>query len=402
MSPSPNPSPSEERSLLMIPGPVEVSPAVRAAYGAPPPSHRAPELIASFGRALGMMRRVWRAAAGSRPFVLAGGGTAGMEMAAANLIAAGERAVVVETGFFSRRMAEMLRRLGARVTMVEAAAGDAPEVERVAEALAAARREGPVKALFATHVDTSTGVRVDTAPLAALAREHGALAVFDGVCSAGGEEFRMAEWGADVFLTASQKALALPPGLALMVVSEAALAAREALPSPPPLYLDWQSWLPILRAYEEGTPSYFSTPATNLVVALETGLAEILADGIEARVERHRVAARALRVAWRALGLQPVPARPDLAANTLSALRLPPGVALRPLLDRVRAHGVTVASGLHPGVAGGYFRVGHMGWTVTRPELLRRTVEAIARALAESGHAADPAAAVAAFELEYG
>lgn len=388
----------DDRPLLMIPGPVEVSPAVREAYAAPPPGHRTPELIASFGRALGLMRRVWLAGDDGQPFVLAGGGTAGMEMAAANLIAAGERAVVVETGFFSRRMAEMLERLGARVTLVEAPAGEAPTAERVAEALAAAHRAGGVKALFATHVDTSTGVRIDPAPLAAVAREHGALSVFDGVCSAGGESFRMAEWGADVFLSASQKALSLPPGLALLVASPAALAAREELPAPPPLYLDWRAWQPVMRAYEEGTPSYFSTPATNLVLALETGLAEIVAEGVEARVESHRRAAEALRAAWRRLGLSPVPARPEVTANTLSALRLPPGVEMRPLLERTRGHGATVASGFHPGVEGGYFRVGHMGWTVTRPELLRRTVEAIARALADSGHDAEPEAAVEALE----
>lgn len=212
----------------------------------------------------------------------------------------------------------------------------------------------------------------------------------------------MAEWGADVFLTASQKALALPPGLALMVASEAALAARAALPSPPPLYLDWQSWLPIMKAYEEGAPSYFSTPATPLIAALEAGLDEILADGVFARFERHRRAARALRAAWRAVDLTSVTARPELAANTLSTLRLPPGLDLRALLGRIKEHGVVVAAGLHPDVEGGYFRVGHMGWTVTRPELLRRTVEAVARGLADCGHPADPAAAVTAFEQAFG
>ena len=393
---------SASRPLLMIPGPVEVSPAVRDAFAVPPPSHRAPELIESFGAALGLLRRVWLAGASSQPFVVAGGGTAAMEMAALNLVAPGERAVVVESGVFSRRMAEMLRRAGAAVTVAPAAAGDAPAAGRIAEALAAARRDGPVKALFATHVDTSTGVLVDPAPLAAVAREHGALSVFDGVCAAAGEEFQMERWGADVFLTASQKALGLPPGLALMVASEAALAARAALPAAPPLYYDWQAWLPIMRAYEERAPSYFSTPATNLVMALEVGLGEILADGIEARVERHRRAARALRTAWAALGLAAVPAREELAAHTLSALRLPPGVDLGALLGRIEAYGAVVAAGLHPEVEGGYFRIGHMGWTVTRPELLRRTVEAVARGLADCGHGAGPAAAVAAFERAFG
>lgn len=388
------------RPLLMIPGPVEVSPAVLAAFSVPPPSHRSPGLIESFGRSLERMRRVWQADAASRPYVLAGGGTAAMEMAALNLVAAGERAVVVETGIFSRRMAEMLRRAGAEVALVAAPPGDAPPVERVAEALDRSGRGG-TKALFVTHVDTSTGVRVDPRPLAALAREHGALSVFDGVCSAAGEEMRMAEWGVDVFLTASQKALSLPPGLALLVASPAALAARDALPSPPPLYYDWHAWRPILDAYEERRPSYFSTPATNLVRALEAGLDEILAEGIEARVLRHRRAARALRAAWQTLGLTLLPARPDLAADTLSALRLPPKVELDPLLARIAEAGVIAAAGLHPDAAKPYLRVGHMGWTVTQPELLNRTVRAVARGLAACGHPADPEAAAEAFERAF-
>jgi alanine-glyoxylate transaminase/serine-glyoxylate transaminase/serine-pyruvate transaminase len=211
---------------------------------------------------------------------------------------------------------------------------------------------------------------------------------------------RMAEWGVDVFLTASQKALGLPPGLALLMASPAAISARAALPSPPPLYYDWQAWLPVLSAYEERRPSYFSTPATNLVLALEAGLGEILDDGVERRVERHRLAAEALAAAWRALGLDPVPARPELAAHTLSALRLPEGVD-GGLVGRIAERGVMVAGGLHPALAGRYFRVGHMGYTVTRPDWLRHTVRAVAEALTASGHPADPEAALAAFEAAW-
>ena len=182
--------------------------------------------------------------------------------------------MVVGTGYFSERMAEILRRHGADVTEVDAAVGDAPTPGEVREALA---RSGPVKALFATHVDTSTGVRVDPQPLCRLAREAGALAVFDGICATAGERFEMAAWGADLYFTGSQKAIGLPPGLALMVAGERALAAREARrAAPPALFLDWKSWLPVHRAYEERKPGYFATPATSLVMALEVGLGEIL------------------------------------------------------------------------------------------------------------------------------
>jgi alanine-glyoxylate transaminase/serine-glyoxylate transaminase/serine-pyruvate transaminase len=381
-----------ERSLLMIPGPVEVSPGVLAAFSSPPPGHTAPALIAAFGEALESMRRVWLAEPSSQPFVVGGGGTAAMDMAVANLVSPGDRVAVVKTGYFSDRMAEMLRRQGAATLEIGAAPGGAPSPEEVQEALAAERAAGaaPCRALFATHVDTSTGVRIDPAPLARLAREHGMIAVFDGVCAAAGERFDMAAWDADVYLTASQKALGLPPGLALMVVSKRALAARAARRgAPPPMYLDWEAWLPVMRAYEERRAAYLSTPPTNLVLALAAGLAEIESEGTAARIASHARAAAALRAAWRALGLRQLPAREDLVANTLSALLLPAeagdGADAPALVARIAEHGVTVATGLLPDLRSRYFRVGHMGWVVGRPDLLRRTVAAVASALRECG-----------------
>lgn len=365
--------------LLMIPGPVEISPAVRNAAAAPPLSHTSPRLIEAFGTCLERMRRVWCAESSSQPFLVAGSGTLGMEMAAANLLEPGERALVVNTGYFSERMTEILRRYGVEVSEIGAPVGGAPSPEEVREALS----RSPVKALFATHVDTSTGVRVDPEPLCRIAREAGILSVFDGVCATAGERFEMAEWEADVYFTASQKAIGVPPGLALLVASERALAARAARRAgPPSLYLDWQVWLPIHRAYEERKPSYFATPATSLVMALEAGLGEILEEGIEARIAAHERTGDAMRAAWSALGLRAVPG--PLTANTLSALYFPEGVDAG-LLPRIAARGVTVAGGLHPAIRTKYFRVGHMGYAVTRPDMLERTIEAVAGALRESG-----------------
>jgi alanine-glyoxylate transaminase/serine-glyoxylate transaminase/serine-pyruvate transaminase len=426
-----------QRPILMIPGPVEISPRVLAAFSAPPPGHTAPALLAAFGEALERMRRIWSAEPASQPFVVGGGGTVGMDMAVVNLVSPGDRVVVVKTGYFSDRLVEMLRRQGAAVLEVGARPGGAPSSDAVRGALAGDRGAGPWKALFATHVDTSTGVRIDLEPLARLARERGMLAVADGVCAAGGERLDMAGWDLDLYLTASQKALGLPPGLALMVAGPRALAARASRHgAPPPMYLDWEAWRPVMRAYEERRAAYFSTPPTNLVLALAAGLAEIESEGAAARIARHGHAARALRAAWRALGLRMLPVREELAANTLSALFLPePGSPAPPadlaargapgaaaagtaapatgagprheapatgseapatasgadapaVVARIGGHGVTVATGLLPELRGRYFRVGHMGWVVGRPDLLRRTVAAVAAGLRDCGFGA--------------
>ena len=381
-----------ERSLLMIPGPIEVSEAVIAASSGPPPSHLAPPVMEAFASALRQMRPVWRAGPDSQPFVIAGSGTIAMEMAVTNLVGPGDRVVLANSGFFSDRMAVMLRRRGAEVVQVVAWPGEAPDPGIVADAIA----EAPTKALFATHVDTSTGVRVDAQALCAAARENGALSVFDGVCATAAERFEMEAWGADCYLTSSQKAIGLPAGLALMVASVRALEARDALAVPPPMSMDWDEWRPVMAAYEEGRPSYFSTPATTLITALDTGLREVMADGMEARFALHQRSADAFRAAWRVLGLELLPVSMDIAANTLSAIRYPEGVDSR-LVLAIKERGVVVAGGLHPELKARYFRVGHMGHVLTQQSQLERTVKAVGDALVSVGHSCDVVGAIRAF-----
>jgi len=155
------------RKLVMIPGPVEVSPRVREAFSVAPPGHLSPEVIEAFGTSLSLMRRVWLAGPSAQPFVVPGSGTTAMEMTVANLIEPGDAVLVVNTGYFSDRMVEMLKRAGADVVDLTAVPGEVPNASRAAGAFDDFARAGrPVKALFATHVDTSTGALCDPKPLA--------------------------------------------------------------------------------------------------------------------------------------------------------------------------------------------------------------------------------------------
>jgi hypothetical protein len=134
--------------------------------------------------------------------------------------------------------------------------------------------EGNFKLMTITHVDTSTGVGVDVERLAALGREHGVLVVVDGVCSVGGEELCAEEWGVDLVLTASQKAIGVPPGLALVVAGPRAMDAfRTRRTTVGNYYADWTQWLPIMDAYQDRQASYFGTPPVNLIWALNVSLA---------------------------------------------------------------------------------------------------------------------------------
>ncbi len=380
----------KDRKLLMIPGPVEFTPEVLRAMGMSTTSHIAPNFIEVFGQALERMRQVWLCPNG-QPFILAGSGTLAMDTAAANLIEPGDRALVINTGYFGDRFAAILERYGATVTQVTAPAiGDAPRLEDVEKAL----KSAAYKLMTITHVDTSTAVGTDVKGLAALGRQYGVLVVVDGVCSVAGEEMRQEEWGIDLALTASQKAIGVPPGLALLVAGPRAMEAFRRRKTPVgSYYADWTEWLPIMEAYEARRPSYFGTPPVNLIWALNVSLGQILEEGLEARFARHRKLSNAFKAAITALGMQQVPLRAEVTATTLTAPYYPEGVDAS-LLGHVSQAGVILAGGLHPAIKACYFRIGHMG-AVTASDILT-TVGAIERGLAAVGYRFEPGTGLAA------
>jgi alanine-glyoxylate transaminase/serine-glyoxylate transaminase/serine-pyruvate transaminase len=376
--------------LLMIPGPIEFEPAVMRAMGMPTTSHIAPEFIEIFGQALERTRKMFLSPQG-QPFILPGSGTLGMDSVAANLVEPGDKALVINTGFFSRRYSDILERYGAHATNLDApAVGDAPSLEAVEKEL----KSGRYEVMTVTHVDTSTGVCFDVKGLAGLAQECEVLLIVDGVCSLAAEELRMDEWGVDVALTASQKAVGTPPGLALIVAGPKAMKVFRQRKTPVrSYYADWNNWLPVMEAYEARTPAYFGTPAVNLVWALNESLKIILAEGLYARWERHRRMSTALRAGIKAMGLSVVPVRAELQAVTITPPYYPKGVGPS-LLGLVKEAGVIVAGGKVPEIKSQYFRIGHMG-SVSEIDVLA-TVGAIEIGLARAGYRYDVGAGVRA------
>jgi alanine-glyoxylate transaminase/serine-glyoxylate transaminase/serine-pyruvate transaminase len=380
----------KDRKLLMIPGPIEFEPAVMEALGEPTTSHVAADFIDLFGHSLEMMRQVFLCPDG-QPIILAGSGTLAMDSAGANLVEPGDRVLVVNTGYFGDRYATLLGRYGAQVDQVRAAAGGRPSLEEVENAL----KKGGYKLLTVTQVDTSTGVLADVKGVADLAHSYGALIIVDGVCSVAAEELRMADWGVDLALTASQKAVGVPPGLALLMARPSALQVFRSRKTPVlNYYADWTNWLPVMEAYEARKAAYFGTPAVNLVYALHTSLEQILAEGMEARFARHARLARAFRAGIAALGLSQVPLRPEIAAHTMTAPRYPAGINGSAFMGKALEAGVILAGGLLPEIKAEYFRVGHMG-AVDQNDILA-TLGAIESGLAACGYASQAGIAISA------
>lgn len=364
----------------MIPGPIEFEPEVLQAMGQPTTSHVAPDFIESFGNALEMMRDIWQAPNG-QPFIIAGTGTLAMDIAGANLIESGDNALVISTGYFGDRYFELLKRYGANVDILHADIGNIVPMEVIDEQLS----KKNYKLLTFTHVDTSTAVLNDAKNIGVLGKKHNVLTILDGVCSVAGEDIKQEEWGLDIVLTASQKAIGVPPGLALLVASKKAISTWENRNTPVSnYYADWGNWLPIMKAYESRKPSYFGTPAVNLVQALEVSLKLILTEGLEQRFIRHRTISKAFRAALEAMNLSFIANSEEISPNTLTAPYFPDGINGGDILEAINKAGVITAGGLLGEIKNKYFRVGHMG-TVNRADILA-TIGAIEAALKNVNH----------------
>ena len=215
---------------------------------------------------------------------------------------------------------------------------------------------------------------------------HSLVAV-DGVCSVGAEAIHQEDWGVDVVMTGSQKALGVPPGLAVMVVSQRAIdVAMNRKGAATTYFASFKKWLPIMKKYEARQPSYFATPAVQLILALQVSLSQLVnAQGaLTQRFQQHVAASNKVKDSLEALGLQIVPVSRECAAHTLTAVYYPQGVKPAEFLGKVSARGVILAGGLHPEHAAKYFRVGHMNISAIRDSdngHLDATLKAIKEAL---------------------
>lgn len=381
------------RKLLMIPGPIEFEPEVLQAMAIPTTSHVAPDFIEIFGHSLELMRTVWKSPKG-QPFIVAGTGTLAMDIAVANLIERGDNVLVISSGYFGKRFKDILDRYGANTTLLEAALGESITLDIIENEL----KTKQYKAVTITHVDTSTGILVDPKPIAQLAKKYNVLSIVDGVCSVAAEELKQDEWELDVVLTASQKAIGVPPGLALLMASEKAMEVWKNRKTPVPnYYADWGNWLPIMKAYEERKPSYFGTPAVNLIVALETSLKIICKEGIEKRVQRHQNLAKAFRAAIASIDLTILATSNTIAANTLTAVYYPEGIDGAAFSSKMSDSNVIIAGGLLPEIKTTYFRVGHMG--SVSPNDLLSVLGALERALSELGYPLEIGKSLQTFQL---
>lgn len=375
------PLPATER-ILLGPGPSLIPPRVIRALGAPVLSHLDPDFVPMLDEVRGLLQRVFRADANALTLATSGTGTSAMEAAIANAVKDGSRAVVIVTGYFGDRLAQMMERYGARVRRIDVEWGRAADPQKLRDEL---KREG-ADVVGMVHAETSTGVRNPIKELAAIAREHGALTIVDTVTSLGGIEVDLAGWGVDIAYSCAQKCIGAPSGVAPIAVSGAARARLVPCRS---FYLD----LKLLEDYWVHR-KYHHTMCTSLVYALREALLMVEEEGLPARWARHERHHLALAAGIEAMGLSLLPPKAE-RLWTLNTVRVPAGVdeaAVRRTL--LTAFNLEVGAGLGP-LAGKIWRVGLMGASST-PQSLLQFLGALESALETNGHSVPSGAGVAA------
>ncbi|HXZ90808.1 MAG TPA: alanine--glyoxylate aminotransferase family protein [Candidatus Dormibacteraeota bacterium] len=363
-----------ERDLVMIPGPTNVDPKVLRSMARPTLSHTSGAFATIFKETLADLGRIFKTNGLVLP--LAGTGTLGAEVAFSNVIEPGDKVLVISGGYFGDRLADIAANLGGKVDKFEVPWGATPKIDDVEKMLSLTK----YKLMAAVHVDTSTGVANPAKELGALARAKDVLFLLDTVCSMGGMDVQVDEWGVNVCFTGSQKALAVPPGMTIVSFDTKAQKAREQRKSPPASYYgDLKRWLPILS----DPTKYFATPPVNMMYALREGCRMVLEEGLEERFSRHATMASAFRAGLRAIGLRLL-CDDAVASNTLTVAYYPSGVRDAEFRKSMQeAFGVVVAGELGP-LKDKAFRVGHMG-NVNRSDILS-TLGAIEGSLSKEGY----------------
>ncbi|WP_224386934.1 aminotransferase class V-fold PLP-dependent enzyme [Pseudonocardia sp. ICBG1293] len=297
-----------------VTGPVEVPTAVLAAMTAPMVSHRSEGFRSDFAD---VARRLGPVFGTTRDvLVLTCSGTGGLEAAAWSVLRPADRVLSVQIGYFGQRFAEIARRTGARVDELSCEWGEVVDPARVAAVA------GDYDAVLLTHGETSTGVLGPLRAWSEAVRGAGdALLLVDVVGSLGATEIGFDELGLDVAVGVTQKALACPPGLALVAVSGRALQ-RARTPGSRAFYLDLAA---AADSATERTTTW--TPALPQLRALGAALDLLHDEGLPAVWERHRRTARACHEALASRGFEVVPA-PEHRSPGVTAVRLPGGVSL--------------------------------------------------------------------------
>ncbi|MDK2821140.1 MAG: hypothetical protein PWP31_1105 [Clostridia bacterium] len=373
------------KQTLLLPGPTCVPPQVLSALSKPAISHRGPEFKSLLKEVNDGLKNIFQT--NSDVIVLTASGTAGMEAAIVNLISPGEKVLAVTIGVFGERFVEICRSFGVEVEVMAFPYGQQADPKIIANRLEA-DKEHQIKAILVQHNETSTGVLNDIQAISKARGDHPALLIVDSISGMITADLPMDEWNLDVVITGSQKAMMLPPGLALIALSERAWQAAEKCKNQC-FYLDLKKareW-----AATDQTPF---TPAVPLLYGLKESINLIQKETLAGCFKRHSILRDMVRAGVRALGLKLLVEDDKIASPGVTTVYVPEGLKPSDIIDSLREKfGVIIAGGQRQ-IKDKTFRIGHLGY-VNYSDILAG-LSALEVVLADYGIPVKTGAAVAA------
>ncbi|MGH6855750.1 MAG: aminotransferase class V-fold PLP-dependent enzyme [Aestuariivirga sp.] len=340
---------------LFIPGPTNVPQAVRLAMDIALEDQRAPDLPSFTLPLFEDLKKIFKTREG-QVFLFPASGTGGWEAAMTNTLNPGDKVLIARFGQFSLLWADLCVRHGLDADVVDVAWGEGVPVEVFAEKLKADKSRA-YKAVLVTHNETATGVTSDVAAVRRAMDDasHPALLFVDAVSSLASIDFRMDEWGVDICVSGSQKGFMMPAGLAIVGVSQKALALRKAA-TLKRCYFDFED---MIKTNKDGYFPY--TPPTQMFRGLRASIDLLLAEGLEEVFARHYRLAEGVRRAVAAWGLTLCAKAPKWQSDTVSAIVIPEGFDSGALVKHAyHRYNLSLGVGLNK-VAGRVFRIGHLG-----------------------------------------
>jgi aspartate aminotransferase-like enzyme len=336
---------------LFTPGPTSVPEATLIELAKPVHHHRTGEFRAMFNEVQALLQYVYQTK--NTVYTITGSGTAAAEAGIVNTLAPGKKALVVTNGKFAERWSQVCQTYGIEKKDLKLEYGEAPTPEQIGGELKAAKYD----AVILVHSETSTATVCDLEGIGRAIKQASpdTLLIVDGITSIGALPFKMDEWGVDVAITGSQKALMLPPGLGFLALSERAWAAVDANKGQKTFYLDLKKYR---KSIADGDTPF--TPANTLIEALRVSLRMVKEESIETTWKRTRVTAEAFRRGMKALGFEIFSKRP---ADSVTAVRYPAGISDKDFRGQLKTrHNIHIAGG-QGSMEGQIFRVNHMGYS---------------------------------------
>jgi pyridoxamine--pyruvate transaminase len=373
--------------LNLAAGPVQVMDQTLREAAKPVLYHYDPAFIDLFAHTSDLLKQVFRT--NYDVVIMQGEAILGLEAAAAGLLSPGDKVLNLVSGVFGKWFEDFIHKYGGETIELAVPYNDAIDPEDVRKALHA---NPGVKYLSVVHSETPSGTHNPVKEIGAVAREFGVLIMVDTVSGLGGELLSPEEWGMDIAIAGPQKCLGGTPGLSLMSISPVAWEALEAR-QPEPLRASFLSILDWKTAWLEGKRFPY-TPSISEIYSLESVLNQTLAFGMERFVDCHQAIARACREGVKALGLELWPAREEIAAACVTAVRIPDGIDDAKLRGTMRhRYGVMISPG-YGELQGQLFRLGHMGPAQAHPTVLAAQLAILERSIVDLGYPAQLGAGV--------